>query len=152
MMFRPSNRHPHHQSYREAIESGGLPSDSWELGVAHKCLAGHFFKQRMYAASAESYGEATSIFEWHMDNAEGSEAKNRDVIQCYEHLLEIGDEDTCPMSEDRADLCYKLANCYVQANRHAGELHEACESDLPSLQILTPAQQKTPFLCTGKPL
>ena len=93
--------------------------------MAHKCLAGHFFKQRMYAASAESYGEATSIFEWHMNNAEGSEAKNRDVIQCYEHLLELEDENTGPMSESRADLCYKLANCYVQVNRHAGELHEA---------------------------
>ncbi|KAL7554545.1 hypothetical protein ACHAWF_018004, partial [Thalassiosira exigua] len=106
------------ECYREAIESGGLASDSWELGVANKCLAGYFFNQNMCSASLERYNEAASIFEWNMDNVQGCETKLGDIIQCYEHLLDLEDDNTGPISEARADLCYKLANSYVQVNKH----------------------------------
>ena len=75
----------------------------------------------MYAASLESYSEAASIFEWNVDNVQGSEAKHDDVIQCYVHLLELEDENTGPISDARAELCYKLANCYVQVSKHEGK-------------------------------
>lgn len=72
----------------------------------------------MNAASLESYYEATSIFEWNINNVEGSQAKHDDVIQCYELILTLEDE---PLSDVRADLCYKLANGYVQVNKQEGE-------------------------------
>eukprot|EP00578_Thalassiosira_sp_NH16_P030950 CAMPEP_0181081522 /NCGR_PEP_ID=MMETSP1071-20121207/3144_1 /TAXON_ID=35127 /ORGANISM="Thalassiosira sp., Strain NH16" /LENGTH=568 /DNA_ID=CAMNT_0023163069 /DNA_START=23 /DNA_END=1727 /DNA_ORIENTATION=+ len=72
----------------------------------------------MTAASHERYTEAISIFEWNVINAEGSETKQDDLIECYVHLLDLEDEDVGPISESRADLCYKLANCYVQVSKH----------------------------------
>ena len=93
------------------------------LGVSHKCLGRYFFDQNnMTAASHERYTEAISIFEWNVINAEGSETKQDDLIECYVHLLDLEDEDVGPISESRADLCYKLANCYVQVSKHEGEL------------------------------
>ena len=56
-----------------------------------------------------------------MDNVQGSEVKWEDVIQCYIHLLDLEDEKGLGLSETRADLCYKLANSYVQVNKHEGE-------------------------------
>ena len=75
----------------------------------------------MNAASLERYSEATSIFEWNIENVQGSEAKHDDVIQCYVHLLDLEDENAGLISDARAELCYKLANCYVQVNKHEGE-------------------------------
>lgn len=109
------------QCYREAIESGGLTSDSWELGVAHKCLAGYFFNQNMFEAALERYSEAVSIFEWNIDNVLGGGGKQDDIIQCYAHLLDLEDDKAGPISETRAELCYKLANSYVQVNKHEGK-------------------------------
>ncbi|KAL3784127.1 hypothetical protein HJC23_005785 [Cyclotella cryptica] len=102
------------ECYSESIESGGLPLDSWELGIAHKSMASYFHVQNLFESSFESYSEAISIFEWVMENEQLSTAKYDDVIECYVRLLEIGDE---PISEDRGTTCYKLANCYVQVSK-----------------------------------
>ena len=81
-------------------------------------MAGYFYNQNLSAPSIESYNEAISIFEWNLCNAQGSEVKHDDVIECYINLLNLEDDETGPISEIRADLCYKLANSYVQVNKH----------------------------------
>jgi len=73
----------------------------------------------MISPSIESYNEAVSIFEWNISNAQGSEnLKIDDIIECYANLLDLEDNETGPISEVRADLCYKIANSYVQVNKH----------------------------------
>lgn len=73
----------------------------------------------MNAASLERYQEAVAIFEWDIHNTEGSsETKHETLAECYAHILDLEDEDTGPISERRAEICYKLANCYVQVNKH----------------------------------
>lgn len=72
----------------------------------------------MRDASVESYNEAVSIFEWNISNAEGAELKHDDVIDCYATLLDLEDDEGDPVSDVRAELCYKLANSYVQVNKH----------------------------------
>jgi hypothetical protein len=107
------------ECYSESINSGGLPLDSWELGIAHKNMARYFHVQNIINSSFESYSEAISIFEWVMESEQLSTAKYHDVIECYVRLLEIGDD---PISEDRGNTCYKLANCYVQVSKLQGKL------------------------------
>lgn len=109
------------KSYREVIESGGLSSDSWELGIAHKYLAGYFFEQGMRDIAIERYQEAVSIFEWYINNAQSSDTNQEILAECYTRLLEVEDEETSPITEARADVCYKLANCYVQLNQLEGK-------------------------------
>lgn len=84
-------------------------------------MAGYFFDQNLFDAALESYSEAANIFEWNLDNTIEAENKHEDLIQCYVHLLELEDEHTGPISETRAELCYKLANSYVQVNKHEGK-------------------------------
>ena len=104
------------QCYTVSIESGGLPVNSWEIGVAYKHVANYLFQQNAMD-SFESFSEAVSIFEWIMENEQISQDKYNDIIECYVHLLEIGDD---PISEDRGTMCYKLANCYVQVKKLKG--------------------------------
>jgi hypothetical protein len=109
------------QCYREVIESGGLSKYSWELGVAHEFLARHFFDQGMYTSSIERYREAVAIFEWNINNTPSSKNEHESLAQCYAHLLEVEDEVAGPLSENKAELCYKLANCYLHANKLEGK-------------------------------
>jgi len=75
----------------------------------------------MHTLSIERYREAVSIFEWHINNTPGSETEHETLAQCYSHLLELEDEVAGPLSENRAELCYKLANCYLHANKLEGK-------------------------------
>jgi len=106
------------ECYHEAVESGGLPHDSWALGVAHKSLGGFFLTKNMNVASLESFNEAATIFEWNIDNTSGSEINYEDVVQCYSHLLDLEEERDGPISEIRGTLCCKLANSYVHVDKH----------------------------------
>eukprot|EP00956_Cyclotella_meneghiniana_P029108 scaffold69513_cov76-Cyclotella_meneghiniana.AAC.3 len=106
------------ECYSDSIQSGGLPQDSWELGVAYKSMAKYFYDQNAIEPSFESYSEALSIFEWILENEQPSNINYEDVIDCYVQLLEMGDE---PISEDRGITCYKLANCYVQISKLQGK-------------------------------
>ena len=118
------------QCYSLSIESGGLPVDSWELGVAYKNVATYIFEQNTMD-SIESFSEAVSIFEWILENEQPSPEKYNDVIECYVHLLEISDE---PISEERGTMSYKLANCYVEVKKLKGKQNDHryyCCSDSP---------------------
>lgn len=106
------------ECYHEAVESGGLPHDSWALGVAHKCLGGFFLIKNMNVASLESFNEAVTIFEWNIDNTSGSDINYDDVIECYSRLLDLEEEKDGPISEVRGTLCCKLANSYVHVDKH----------------------------------
>jgi tetratricopeptide (TPR) repeat protein len=106
------------ECYHEAVESGGLPHDSWALGVAHKCLGGFFLIKNMNVASLESFNEAVAIFEWNIDNTSGSGINYDDVVECYSRLLDLEEEKDGPISEVRGTLCSKLANSYVHVEKH----------------------------------
>lgn len=103
-------------TFSQAIESG-LPLDSWELGIAYKYMAKHFYENDDIGASFDSYTEAISIFEWIMENEQPASNKYDDVIECYVHLLDMNDQ---PISEERGLTCYKLANCYVEVSKLEG--------------------------------
>lgn len=106
------------ECYHEAVESGGLPHDSWALGVAHKSLGGFFLAKNMNVASLESFNEAITIFEWNIDNTSDSGVNYDDVVQCYSCLLDLEEERDGPISEVRGTLCCKLANSYVHVDKH----------------------------------
>ena len=106
------------ECYHEAVESGGLPHESWALGVAHKSLGVFFLAKNMNVASIESFTEAVTIFEWNIDNTSGSDINYDDVVQCYSHLLDLEEERDGPISEVRGTLCCKLANSYVHVDKH----------------------------------
>jgi hypothetical protein len=71
--------------------------------------------------SLERYQEAVAIFEWDTSNAQGSKVKQQILSECYVRLLDLEDEEAGPISETRADLCYKLANSYIQVNEPEGK-------------------------------
>jgi hypothetical protein len=83
-------------------------------------LADYFFDKDMHEISLERYQEAVAIFEWDINNAQ-SEAKQVILAECYARLLDLDVEDAGPITETRAELCYKLANCYVQVNKLEGK-------------------------------
>lgn len=78
----------------------------------------------------ERYQEAVSIFEWYINNAQSSDANQEVLAECYTRLLEVEDEETSPITEARADLCYKLANCYVQVNKLEGKVSATCSGKI----------------------
>ena len=106
------------ECYHEAVESDGLPDESWALGVAHKCLGGFFLTKNMNVASLESFNEAIAIFEWNIDNTSDSGINYEDVVECYRNLLDLEEENDGPITEVRGTLCYKLANSYIRVNQH----------------------------------
>lgn len=112
------------ECYSELIESGGLPLDSWELGIAYKSLANYFYERGEINSSFDSYSEAVSIFEWIMETERPPAFKYDYVIECYVRLLEMQDD---LLSEERGLTCYKLANCYVQACKLQGKKTIALE-------------------------
>lgn len=75
----------------------------------------------MHSYSIERYQEAVAIFEWNIKNTQCSEAEHDTLAQCYAHLVELEEEVAGPLSENRAELCYKLANCYLRANKLEGK-------------------------------
>jgi tetratricopeptide (TPR) repeat protein len=105
------------ECYSKSVESGGLPLDSWELGVAYKNMAKYFYEHDTFESSFDGYSEAVSIFEWIMENEQPVKSRYTDVIECYVRLLEMSDH---PISDERGLTCYKLANCYVEASKLEG--------------------------------
>ncbi len=83
-------------------------------------MADYFFDKGMHDISLERYQEAVAIFEWDISNAQRAEAKQEILAECYTRLLDLEDEEAGPITEARAELCYKLANCYVQINKLEG--------------------------------
>lgn len=75
----------------------------------------------MHDISIERYQEAVAIFEWDISNAQCAEAKQEILAECYARLLDLEDEEAGPITEVRAELCYKLANCHVQVNKLEGK-------------------------------
>jgi len=84
-------------------------------------LADYFFDKGMHDISIERYQEAVAIFEWDISNAQCAEAKQEILAECYARLLDLEDEEAGPITEVRAELCYKLANCHVQVNKLEGK-------------------------------
>lgn len=74
----------------------------------------------MHEISLERYQEAVAIFEWDINNAQ-TEAKQEILAECYARLLDLDVEDAGPITDARAELCYKLANCYVHVNKLEGK-------------------------------
>ncbi len=72
--------------------------------------------------SIERYREAVAIFEWNINNTPGYEMEHETLAQCYTHLLELEDKVGRPLSENRAELCHKLASCYLPANKLEGKV------------------------------
>ena len=84
-------------------------------------MADYFFDKGMHDISIERYQEAVAIFEWDISNAQCAEAKQEILAECYARLLDLEDEEAGPITEVRAELCYKLANCHVQVNKLEGK-------------------------------
>ncbi len=84
-------------------------------------MAVYFFDKGMHDISIERYQEAVAIFEWDISNAQCAEAKQEILAECYARLLDLEDEEAGPITEVRAELCYKLANCHVQVNKLEGK-------------------------------
>jgi hypothetical protein len=84
-------------------------------------LADYFFDKGLHDISIERYQEAVAIFEWDISNAQCAEAKQEILAECYARLLDLEDEEAGPITEVRAELCYKLANCHVQVNKLEGK-------------------------------
>ena len=69
------------ECYSDSIQSGGLPQDSWKLGVAIKSMAQYLFEQNAIEPSFGSYSEAISIFEWTLENEQPLNGNYEDVIE-----------------------------------------------------------------------
>lgn len=135
------------------IESGGLLSDSWELGVAHKYIADHYFDKGMRDVSREKYQEAVAIFEWDASNVPGSKVKQQQLSECYVRLLDLEDEEAGPITETRAELCYKLANSYIQVNEPEGKGSNLVSTHLKHrllIQFWCMVMKKMRCLCIAK--
>jgi tetratricopeptide (TPR) repeat protein len=89
-------------------------------------LGDYFFDKGIHDISLERYQEAVAIFEWDISNAQRAEAKQEILAGCYARLLDLEDEGAGPITEARAELCYKLANCYVQVNKLEGKAPNIC--------------------------